>query len=147
MAAFANNNNRPSVTFDERPSIVSVGLDKSVTSLGSFDDDEEDQKQNRKASEWTFRPLKIKFKMKEFEKIYDRSVYRRQQLLLIYVCSLMVLIALLILLIFLGKEKVSSHLSFSLLFDFPFQFRGLPLDENLLEECANFANLTFDYDV
>lgn len=98
---------RPSVVFVEsRPPIISH---KSMPSLASMDDDDEDDRGKRKSSEWAFRPLKIKFKMKEFEKIYDRSVFRQQQQLLIYVCGLMVIIAMLILIIFLGKQKVGRE--------------------------------------
>ena len=103
---------RPSVFFEEieRPSIISSKSHKSMTSLASIEEDVAEEEKGRKSSEWAFRPLKIKFKMKEFEKIYDRYVYRQQQQLLIFVSCLLSLIALITLFVFLGEEKVSLSL-------------------------------------
>lgn len=113
MAAVAEE--RPSVTFssDGRPSVANIPH-KSLPSTGPSieDDSDDDPKGKRKGSEWAFRPLKIKFKMKEFEKIYDRSIFRQHQQLLINVCALMVILAVLTLLIFLGKRKVRCVHSF-----------------------------------
>ena len=110
MAAYYDNHQeRPSVVFEdlERPSIISTkGHNKSMTSLASMEEDVAEEMKGRKSSEWAFRPLKIKFKMKEFEKIYDRYVYRQQQQLIIFVSCLLSLIALVTLAVFLGEEKV-----------------------------------------
>ena len=93
----------------ERPSIYEER--KSVSTLGSLQEDEENKKYGRKASEWSFRPLKIKFKEKELEKIYTRSVYRQQQQLLLILCGLNVVIAVfMVCFVFLAKTKVNYNL-------------------------------------
>lgn len=89
----------------ERPSIFEER--KSVSTLGSFQEDDENKKDGRKTSGWAFRPLKIKFKEKELEKIYKRSVYRQHQELILTLCALNVVIAMFMTcFVFLAKEKV-----------------------------------------
>ena len=60
----------------------------------------------KKDSEWVFRPLKLKFKVKELEHLYNNAVYRQRQALLLGACVLMTLLSLLILLVYLGRRKV-----------------------------------------
>ncbi|XP_019850469.1 PREDICTED: adenylate cyclase type 2-like [Amphimedon queenslandica] len=126
---YDNQQERPSVFFEEieRPSIISSKSHKSMTSLASIEEDVVEEEKGRKSSEWAFRPLKIKFKMKEFEKIYDRYVYRQQQQLLIFVSCLLSLIALITLFVFLGEEKYSE----------------IPVSDEALDECTNF-NITLN---
>jgi adenylate cyclase 2 len=128
MAAFFNTTERPSVvTFDDTPTIKSH---ERSDSIGSAVEDDNERNRKKRPSEWAFRPLKIKFKMKEFEKIYDRSVYRQQQQLLIYVCSLMVAYTVIIFIWFFAKQK----------------FQGLPLNVDTLESCANISNVSFAHE-
>ena len=94
-----------SIVLDHRQS-VPTRSDKSVVSLASVQEDDENKSGTRKSSEWAIRPLKVKFKIKELEKIYKRSVYRQQQQLLIFVCILEVFISILVFLVFLGRRKV-----------------------------------------
>ena len=61
----------------------------------------------KRDSEWVFRPLRLKFKVKELEQLYKNAVYRQQQTLLIWACVLMVGLSLLVLLTFLGTQSVS----------------------------------------
>lgn len=60
----------------------------------------------KKKSEWVFKPLRLKFRIKELEELYDSAVYRQRQALLIKVCILMATLSLLTLLVYLGQEKV-----------------------------------------
>lgn len=63
----------------------------------------------KRDSEWVFRPLRLKFRVKELEQLYKNSVYRQQQSLLYSVCVLMTLISLIALLVFLGERKVRGY--------------------------------------
>ena len=60
----------------------------------------------KRDSEWVFRPLRLKFRVKELEQLYKNSVYRQQQSLLYSVCVLMPFISLITLIVFLGERKV-----------------------------------------
>ena len=60
----------------------------------------------KKDSEWVFRPLKLKFKVKELEHLYNNAVYRQRQSLLLGACVLMVVLSLLVLFVYLGRQKV-----------------------------------------
>ena len=60
----------------------------------------------KKDSEWVFRPLKLKFKVKELEHLYNNAVYRQRQALLLGACVLMSILSLLVLLVYLGTRKV-----------------------------------------
>ena len=60
----------------------------------------------KRDSEWVFRPLRLKFRVKELEQLYKNSVYRQQQSLLYSVCVLMAFISLIALIVFLGESKV-----------------------------------------
>ncbi len=60
----------------------------------------------KKDSEWVFKPLKLKFKVKELEHLYNNAVYRQRQALLLEACLLMAALSLLILLVYLGRRKV-----------------------------------------
>ena len=64
----------------------------------------------KKDSEWVFRPLKLKFKfkVKELEHLYNNAVYRQRQALLLGACVLMAILSLLLLLVYLGRQKVPS---------------------------------------
>lgn len=66
----------------------------------------------RKDSEWVFRPLRLKFKVKELEKLYKDAVYRQDQSLLISACFIMLALSILALLIFLGSESVSGYIHY-----------------------------------
>lgn len=61
----------------------------------------------KKDSEWVFKPLKLKFKVKELEHLYNNAVYRQRQALLLEACLLMAALSLLILLVNVGRTKVS----------------------------------------
>ena len=61
----------------------------------------------RRRSEWVFRPLRVKFKVKELEALYKNSVYRQKQSLLLSACVLMSLLSFLLILTYLGAKKVS----------------------------------------
>ncbi len=60
----------------------------------------------KKDSEWVFRPLKLKFKVKELEQLYNNAVYRQRQGLLLGACILMVMVSIIIFLVYLGRRKV-----------------------------------------
>ena len=60
----------------------------------------------KRNSEWVFRPLRVKFKVKELEQLYKIAVYRQQQSLLFSVCVLIAFVSLIDLLVFLGNLKV-----------------------------------------
>lgn len=60
----------------------------------------------KKDSEWVFRPLKLKFKVKELEHLYNNAVYRQRQALLLGACVLMSILSLLVLVVYLGTGKV-----------------------------------------
>lgn len=60
----------------------------------------------KKYSEWVFRPLKMKFKVKELEHLYDSAVYWQRQGLLLGANIIMAAHSLLVLLVSLGKKKV-----------------------------------------
>lgn len=92
------------VTFDDINS--SPRGRKSISSLSSIEENEGTDKKKRHPSEWAVLPLKVKFKTKELEKIYDRSVYRYRQELLIKACFLAIFVTVISLCVFLGKEKV-----------------------------------------
>lgn len=62
----------------------------------------------KKDSEWVFRPLKLKFKVKELEHLYNNAVYRQRQSLLLGACVLMSILSVLVLLVYLIKAKVSA---------------------------------------
>lgn len=73
----------------------SVPEDGSRTRLG-----------RKKDSEWVFRPLKLKFKVKELEHLYNNAVYRQRQALLLNASVIMAVHSVLVLLVYLGKQKV-----------------------------------------
>ena len=60
--------------------------------------------------EWVFRPqaLKVKFKVKELERLYKSSVFRSKQSLLFWASVLMAILSFLTILTYLGLEKVST---------------------------------------
>ena len=60
----------------------------------------------RRDSEWVFRPLKLKFKVKELEELYRNYVYRQQQSLVCTACLIMVFISLVVAIFFLANMKV-----------------------------------------
>lgn len=83
----------------------------STDSLGGLSDTEEGDKSKtrlgrKRNSEWVFKPLRLKFKVTELEELYKSYVYRQQQSLLFEACLLMVFLSVLVLLVFLGNEKV-----------------------------------------
>ena len=87
---------------------------KSMSSVSSIPEEEVSVKtrrseKKRNPSEWAILPLKVKFKTKELEKIYDRSVYRYQQELLIKACLLVIFVSVTSLCVFLGKAKVREN--------------------------------------
>ena len=61
----------------------------------------------RRNSEWVFRPLKLKFKVKELEELYGNYIYRQQQSLLCTACLIMFSLSLMIFITFLANKKVS----------------------------------------
>ena len=68
-------------------------------------------RERRRRSEWVFRPLRVKFKVKELENLYNNSVFRQKQSLLLSACVVMVFLSVLVILTYLGEQKVSllSH--------------------------------------
>lgn len=62
----------------------------------------------KKDSEWVFRPLKLKFKVKELEHLYNNAVYRQRQALLLGACVLMSILSVLVLIVYLGRKKVGK---------------------------------------
>ena len=78
--------------FSESPAVTEISSRKRIG--------------RKKDSEWVFRPLKLKFKVKELEHLYNNTVYRQRQSLLLGACVLMSILSLLVLLVYLIKAKV-----------------------------------------
>jgi hypothetical protein len=83
---------------------------------------------SKRDSEWVFRPLKLKFKVKELEELYRNYVYRQQQSLVFTACLIMVALSVMLVISFLANTK----------FD-------LPLSDDHLDTCIDTANLSFTY--
>lgn len=64
----------------------------------------------KKSSEFVFRPLKLKFKVKELEQLYNSYLYRQRQKLLLQSCILVTLLSLILLVVYLAEEKVGSSI-------------------------------------
>ena len=64
-------------------------------------------RERRRRSEWVFRPLRVKFKVKEIEELYKNSVFRQKQALLLSACVLMFVLSFLTVLTYLATQKVS----------------------------------------
>lgn len=60
----------------------------------------------RRESEWVFRPLKLKFKVKELEELYKNYVYRQQQSLVCMACLIMMFLSVLVFIFFFANSKV-----------------------------------------
>ncbi len=84
------------------------GTPDSVDGLSDTEDEGTSKTRlgRKRNSEWVFKPLRLKFKVLELEQLYKNYVYRQQQSLLFEACVLMVLLSILVLLVFLGNEKV-----------------------------------------
>lgn len=63
----------------------------------------------RRDSEWVFRPLKLKFKVKELEELYRTYVYRQQLSLVFTACSIMVALSVIVFISFLVNTKVHVY--------------------------------------
>ena len=61
---------------------------------------------SKRDSEWVFRPLKLKFKVKELEELYRNYVYRQQQSLVFTACLIMVALSVMLVISFLANTKV-----------------------------------------
>lgn len=88
---------------------LGLDVDQPANGANHFEKEEKEQKGwrgRRKRSEWVFRPLRVKFKVKELEELYQNSVFRQKQSLLLSACGLMAFISFLFVLTYLGKEKV-----------------------------------------
>ena len=86
---------------------TSSGYRHSTPTEGSVSENSTRNRLGRKKdSEWVFKPLKLKFKVKELEHLYNNAVYRQRQSLLLGACVLMAFLSLLLLLVYFGKEKV-----------------------------------------
>ena len=74
---------------------------------------------------WEIRPkaLKVKFKVKELERLYKNSVFRSKQSLLFWASVLMAILSFLTILTYLGQEKVSS-IFFSFIFPHSCELSG-----------------------
>lgn len=84
-----------------------VSRNPAVQEVGLEDEEAGDSlRRTRKESEWALRPLKIKFRQKDLERLYKNFIYRQEQTLLLYACVLMIIMALAVLLTFLAEEKV-----------------------------------------
>ena len=68
----------------------------------------------KKDSEFVFRPLKLKFRVKELEDLYNSYVFRQRQKLLLIACFLVALLSVIILVEYLASRKVSIHTSLEL---------------------------------
>ena len=62
----------------------------------------------KRNSEWVFRPLKLKFKVRELEELYRNYVYRQQQSLVCTACLIMVGLSVMVAISFLVNVKVCS---------------------------------------
>lgn len=60
----------------------------------------------KRHSEWAFRPLKLKFKVKELESLYKNYIYKQQQSLLFSACMLLGILAILVFIGFLSRRRV-----------------------------------------
>ena len=60
----------------------------------------------KRDSEWVFKPLKLKFRVKELEELYKKYVFRQRQYLLFVVCLVIMALALLEIVMYLGTRKV-----------------------------------------
>ena len=60
----------------------------------------------KRNSAWVFRPLKLKFRVKELEELYKKYVFRQHQFLLFTVCVVLVIVSLLQIVIYLSSRKV-----------------------------------------
>ena len=63
---------------------------------------------SKRDSEWVFRPLKLKFKVKELEELYRNYVYRQQQSLVFTACLIMVALSVMLVISFLANTKVCN---------------------------------------
>ena len=63
----------------------------------------------KRNSEWVFKPLKLKFKVKELEELYRNYVYRQQQNLLFTACLILVALSVMVILAFLINAKVRKE--------------------------------------
>ena len=63
----------------------------------------------KRNSEWVFRPLKLKFKVKELEELYRNYVYRQQQSLVFTACLIMVALSVMVVLAFFINVKVHGR--------------------------------------
>ena len=91
---------KPGLDAEQPPSTPQPPEETQVTKKGGWRD-------RWRQREWKFRPLKIKFKVKELEQLYKSSVFRQKQSLLFSASILMAFLSLLIILTYLGGEKVS----------------------------------------
>ena len=64
---------------------------------------------SKRDSEWVFRPLKLKFKVKELEELYRNYVYRQQQSLVFTACLIMVALSVMLVISFLANTKVCMY--------------------------------------
>lgn len=60
----------------------------------------------KRVSEWVFRPLKLKFRVKELEELYKKYVFRQHQFLLFIVCVVLVIVSLMEIVMYLVSRKV-----------------------------------------
>ena len=60
----------------------------------------------KRNSEWVFRPLKLKFKVKELEELYRTYVYRQQQSLVCTACLILFFLSVMVVIFFLANTKV-----------------------------------------
>ena len=97
MDKLAGSNNRAS---NDRASTSEGGPEPSSTDRTWYG--------RRKDSEWVFRPLRLKFKVKQLEELYKNAVYRQQQSLLIFSCVIMMTVSLLALVSFLASGSVRT---------------------------------------
>ena len=93
----------------------------------------------KKDSEWVFRPLKLKFKVKELEHLYNNAVYRQRQALLLGACVLMTILSLLIFVVYLIGQKVREYLSSCLSQHWPIAV------VRLVHVCPLFFSSTMEY--
>lgn len=62
----------------------------------------------KRDSEWVFKPLKLKFKVKQLEELYNSAVYRQRQALLLVACFLISILSVVTVVFYLADKKVDG---------------------------------------
>lgn len=98
----------PSTTPIPQPPLSEYGSEYSYRSSHTNDQQWHRRLFKKRDSEWVFRPLKLKFKVKELEELYRNYVYRQQQSLVCTACLIMVFLSVMVSIFFFANLKVRS---------------------------------------